>query len=101
VSGNMRRLQGRDQASSYGEYGSARPPTPSAAIYRTATSTPSSMTGSFRAATPNAKGQYADSVMDTLESQNDDTIEGLSQKVRMIKDVRGNPMIKYKCANLG
>lgn len=45
-------------------------------------------TGSpFRTATPNARGQYADSVMDQLESQNDAQIEGLSAKVKMLKEV--------------
>ena len=34
------------------------------------------------------RGQYADSVMDSLESQNDEAIEGLSAKVKMIKDVQ-------------
>ncbi|BFZ60965.1 protein transport protein bet1 [Saitoella coloradoensis] len=42
---------------------------------------------SFRSATPNRKGQYSTSVLESLESQNDDKIEGLSAKVRMLKDI--------------
>ena len=53
--------------------------------------------GGYRAATPNAKGQYADSVMDSLESQNDEAIEGLSAKVKMIKDVQRNNYASKKC----
>ncbi|KAI5841271.1 hypothetical protein BZA05DRAFT_406454 [Tricharina praecox] len=41
----------------------------------------------YRAATPNRKGQYSASVMEELEAQNDDAVEGLSKKVRMLKDI--------------
>ncbi|KAF7119190.1 hypothetical protein CNMCM5793_008934 [Aspergillus hiratsukae] len=44
-------------------------------------------TGGFRKATPNAKGQYSDSVLDHLESQNDAQVEGISAKVKMLKDL--------------
>ncbi|KAF8247544.1 SNARE domain-containing protein, partial [Wilcoxina mikolae CBS 423.85] len=41
----------------------------------------------YRAATPNRKGQYSAAVMEELESQNDAQVEGLSAKVRMLKDI--------------
>ena len=44
--------------------------------------------GEFRAATPNARGQYSDAVLDELESQNEGQVGMLSGKVRMLKDVR-------------
>ena len=34
------------------------------------------------------RGQYNDAVLDELESQNDSQVEGMSAKVRMLKDVR-------------
>lgn len=43
--------------------------------------------GVFRAATPNRKGQYSDSVIDELESQNDEQVGEMTKKVRMLKDV--------------
>jgi len=41
----------------------------------------------FRPATPNRKGQYSDAVLSELESQNDDQVEGMSAKVKMLKDI--------------
>lgn len=41
----------------------------------------------FRTATPNARGQYSDSVMSGLESQNENELEGLTARVRLLKDV--------------
>lgn len=38
-------------------------------------------------ATPNSKGQYSDTVISQLESQNDEHLEGLSAKVKILKDV--------------
>ncbi|OAA67849.1 snare complex subunit [Niveomyces insectorum RCEF 264] len=43
--------------------------------------------GGFRAATPNRKGQYSDAVLNELESQNDQQIEGILGKVRVLKDM--------------
>lgn len=43
--------------------------------------------GGYRAATPNSKGQYSDAVLSSLESQNDAEIEGISAKVKMLKDI--------------
>ncbi|KLJ09681.1 blocked early in transport 1 [Blastomyces silverae] len=43
--------------------------------------------GSFRAATPNSRGQYSDAVLDSLESQNETELEGMSAKVKMLKDI--------------
>jgi hypothetical protein len=37
--------------------------------------------GSFR------RGQYSDAVLNELESQNDTQLEGMSAKVKMLKDV--------------
>ena len=47
---------------------------------------------SFRTATPNQRGQYSDAVLSELESQNDEQLEGMSAKVRMLKDVRLVPL---------
>ncbi|PWY65320.1 hypothetical protein BO70DRAFT_356774 [Aspergillus heteromorphus CBS 117.55] len=44
-------------------------------------------TAGYRAATPNAKGHYSDAVLSHLESQNDTEVEGISAKVRMLKDL--------------
>ncbi|PGH06349.1 hypothetical protein AJ80_08183 [Polytolypa hystricis UAMH7299] len=41
----------------------------------------------YRPATPNSKGQYSDAVLSSLESQNDSEIEGISAKVKMLKDI--------------
>ena len=35
-----------------------------------------------------SRGQYSDAVLSELESQNDDQVEGMSAKVKMLKDVR-------------
>ncbi|KAI4130711.1 MAG: hypothetical protein LQ338_001612 [Usnochroma carphineum] len=43
--------------------------------------------GGFRPATPNSKGQYSDAVLSELESQNDAQVEGISAKVKMLKDI--------------
>ncbi|ESZ92060.1 v-SNARE [Sclerotinia borealis F-4128] len=39
----------------------------------------------FRSATPNTRGQYSDAVLNELESQNDDQVEGIMGKVRQLK----------------
>ncbi|KAK4982292.1 protein transport protein bet1, partial [Elasticomyces elasticus] len=41
----------------------------------------------FRPATPNRKGQYSDAVLNELESQNEEQLQGMSRKVRMLKDI--------------
>ncbi|OJJ73016.1 hypothetical protein ASPBRDRAFT_176793 [Aspergillus brasiliensis CBS 101740] len=43
--------------------------------------------GGYRSATPNAKGHYSDAVLSHLESQNDAEVEGISAKVKMLKDL--------------
>ncbi|CAK7202919.1 protein transport protein bet1 [Sporothrix eucalyptigena] len=43
--------------------------------------------GGYRSATPNRKGQYSDAVLNELESQNDQQIEGILGKVRVLKDM--------------
>jgi len=48
---------------------------------------PGSSGPGFRSATPNAKGQYSDAVLDELESQNDDQVAGMSEGVKMLKDI--------------
>jgi blocked-early-in-transport protein 1 len=48
----------------------------------------------YRPATPNARGQYSASVLEELESQNDAQVEGLSAKVKMLKDV-GSLLLFY------
>ncbi|KAE8350755.1 hypothetical protein BDV28DRAFT_138524 [Aspergillus coremiiformis] len=46
-----------------------------------------SIGGGYRTATPNAKGHYSDAVLSHLESQNDTEVEGISAKVKMLKDL--------------
>jgi blocked early in transport 1 len=41
----------------------------------------------FRPATPNSRGQYSDAVLNELESQNDQQVDGILGKVRILKDV--------------
>ena len=53
---------------------------------------------SFRPATLNKKGQYSDAVLNELESQNEAQLEGMSAKVRMLKDVRG--LSSWACLSL-
>ncbi|KAH7118012.1 hypothetical protein B0J11DRAFT_537286 [Dendryphion nanum] len=43
--------------------------------------------GTFRTATPNSKGQYSASVLDELESQNDEQMGALTGKVRDLKNL--------------
>ena len=35
------------------------------------------------------RGQYSDAVLSELESQNDDQVEGMSGRVKMLKEVGG------------
>ncbi|KAK3293439.1 uncharacterized protein B0H64DRAFT_404559 [Chaetomium fimeti] len=41
----------------------------------------------YRPATPNRKGQYSDAVLNELESQNDEQVDGILGKVRLLKDM--------------
>lgn len=43
--------------------------------------------GTYRAATPNSRGQYSDAVLSELENQNEEQLEGMSAKVKMLKNV--------------
>ncbi|KAK4107167.1 hypothetical protein N656DRAFT_802932 [Canariomyces notabilis] len=43
--------------------------------------------GGYRPATPNRKGQYSDAVLNELESQNDEQVEGILGKVKLLKDM--------------
>ncbi|KAF3071193.1 Protein transport protein bet1 [Daldinia childiae] len=43
--------------------------------------------GNYRPATPNSRGQYSDAVLNELESQNDQQVEGILGKVKILKDV--------------
>ena len=43
--------------------------------------------GGFRSATPDKKGRYADSVYNELESQNDEQVGVMTEKVKMLKSV--------------
>ncbi|OQD70020.1 hypothetical protein PENDEC_c027G05869 [Penicillium decumbens] len=42
---------------------------------------------SYRSGTPDKKGHYSDAVLSSLESQNDAEVEGISAKVKMLKDL--------------
>lgn len=48
---------------------------------------PGAGAGGYRSATPNTKGHYSDAVLSSLESQNDTEIEGITAKVKMLKDI--------------
>lgn len=54
--------------------------------------------GGYRSATPNKRGQYSDAVLNELESQNDQHIEGILGKVRVLKDVRLRSLSNYRCS---
>ncbi|KAL4986657.1 hypothetical protein BDW68DRAFT_162794 [Aspergillus falconensis] len=41
----------------------------------------------YKSATPNSKGHYSDAVLSHLESQNEEEVEGITAKVRMLKDL--------------
>ncbi|CAI7640216.1 unnamed protein product [Penicillium bialowiezense] len=41
----------------------------------------------YQNASPNKKGHYSDAVLSSLESQNDAEVEGISAKVKMLKDI--------------
>ncbi|KAJ8120230.1 hypothetical protein ONZ43_g3010 [Nemania bipapillata] len=41
----------------------------------------------FRPATPNSRGQYSDAVLSELESQNDQQVEGILGKVKILKEM--------------
>jgi blocked early in transport 1 len=47
----------------------------------------SSGDGGFRSATPDKKGRYADSVYNELESQNEEQVGVMTEKVKMLKNV--------------
>ncbi|KAI1931121.1 protein transport protein bet1 [Ophidiomyces ophidiicola] len=55
--------------------------------YGLAGSSSGDINGSFRSATPNKSGQYSDAVLSSLESQNDAEVEGITAKVKMLKDI--------------
>ncbi|KAJ5584133.1 uncharacterized protein N7459_003933 [Penicillium hispanicum] len=41
----------------------------------------------YRGASPDKKGHYSDAVLSSLESQNDAEVEGITAKVKMLKDI--------------
>ncbi|KAI0402160.1 hypothetical protein F4802DRAFT_618157 [Xylaria palmicola] len=41
----------------------------------------------YRPATPNSRGQYSDAVLSELESQNDQQVEGILGKVKVLKEM--------------
>lgn len=41
----------------------------------------------FRSATPDRKGRYADAVYNELESQNEEQVGVMTEKVKMLKNV--------------
>ncbi|KAJ4287547.1 protein transport protein bet1 [Kalmusia sp. IMI 367209] len=60
---------------------------PSFGAYPGANGAASGGSGTFRAATPNPRGQYSAATLDELESQNDDAAGMLIGKVKMLKDL--------------
>ena len=73
------------------------PPTPSPEPSSSRYSSNPYAAQNFRAATPNRKGQYSTQTLETLESQNDEELEGLGAKVKMLKDVRCEKTVVYVC----
>ncbi|KAB2579632.1 hypothetical protein BFW01_g4866 [Lasiodiplodia theobromae] len=69
----------------YGFPGAANPG-PAFSAYPGASNPPPSQS-SYRSATPNTRGQYSDAVLSELESQNDEQLNGMSAKVKMLKDI--------------
>lgn len=47
----------------------------------------------FRSATPDKKGRYSDAVLSELESQNDEQVGMMADKVKMLKNVRSDSAI--------
>ncbi|CAN6672553.1 protein transport protein Bet1p [Trichomonascus vanleenenianus] len=71
--------QQRDRRQLFGpNYGRGTPPTPNPA---------SGLGTPYRTATPNSKGQYSSQVLSDMESQNDQQMEGLSAKIKLLKEV--------------
>ncbi|EAS37143.2 V-SNARE [Coccidioides immitis RS] len=66
---------------------SSRSPGYTGGGYGFAGSSNGSVNPGYRAATPNKKGQYSDAVLSSLESQNDAEVEGITAKVKMLKDI--------------
>ena len=69
----------------YGGYGGYAAAYPGSSSNNGTSSTPHG--GGFRSATPNSRGQYSDAVLSELESQNDQQVDGILGKVRVLKDV--------------
>ncbi|KAK3985586.1 hypothetical protein QBC44DRAFT_404291 [Cladorrhinum sp. PSN332] len=73
----------------YGGYQPSPPPPPSngGSSYLAIGEGSSAQRGGYRSATPNKKGQYSDAVLNELESQNDEQVDGILGKVRILKDM--------------
>jgi len=74
-------------SSPYAGYAKSNSPGPSFSAYPTSNGSTSQTQGHYRAATPNAKGQYSDAVLSELESQNDEQVQGMIGKVMKLKDL--------------
>lgn len=81
------RLNPSSSGGSYGGGGGYNA-APSQSSYGLGSTTPSyGGHNNFRPATPNARGQYSDAVLNELESQNDAQVDGILGKVKILKDV--------------
>lgn len=56
--------------------------------------------GGYRSATPDKKGRYADAVYNELESQNDEQVGIMTEKVKMLKNVRNYSTLSILRMNL-
>ncbi|OKL59076.1 hypothetical protein UA08_05852 [Talaromyces atroroseus] len=65
---------------------SSRSPNPSLNPYGYSSTNGQQYQQGYRTATPNSRGHYSDAVLDELESQNDHEVEGITAKVRALKD---------------
>ncbi|KAJ5427746.1 hypothetical protein N7491_008188, partial [Penicillium cf. griseofulvum] len=82
--GGDSRQASRSPAQQPGGYGYGGYPSPAPTDYASS----GAAGAGYQSASPDKKGHYSDSVLSSLESQNDAEVEGISAKVKMLKDVR-------------
>ncbi|KAI2698717.1 hypothetical protein CBS147332_8509 [Penicillium roqueforti] len=81
--GGDSRQASRSPAQQPGGYGYGGYPSPALNGYASS----GAAGGGYQSASPDKKGHYSDAVLSSLESQNDAEVEGISAKVKMLKDI--------------
>ncbi|KAJ5189768.1 hypothetical protein N7472_008782 [Penicillium cf. griseofulvum] len=81
--GGDSRQASRSPAQQPGGYGYGGYPSPAPTDYASS----GAAGAGYQSASPDKKGHYSDSVLSSLESQNDAEVEGISAKVKMLKDI--------------